>query len=72
MTEQVLILGGRRQGRTLQAEPTFRKALAEGKRVFTGGPNLNGVYFEVTLPDPDGPVVYTALTARPEGVLNDL
>lgn len=68
MSDRILIQGGKRQGRTLANEAAFRKALAEGKRVFTGGPNLNGVWFEVTLPDPDGPVVYTALTARPEGV----
>lgn len=66
MGESVLIEGGRRQGRTLQNEGKFRAALEDGKRVFTGGPTLNGVWFEVTLVD--GAIVYSALTSRPEGV----
>lgn len=61
--ERVLIEGGRRQGRTLQHEPKFRQALAEGKRVFT---QRNGVWFEITLAD--DAITYTALTGRPEGV----
>lgn len=67
MSERVLIAHGKRQGRTLSNEAAFRAALAEGKQVFTGGPKLNGVWFEVTLGDGDA-IVYTALTARPEGL----
>lgn len=67
MSEPVMIPHQRRQGRTLAAESAFRKALDEGKRVFTGGPSLNGVYFEVSLGE-DGAIVYTALERRPEGV----
>lgn len=64
MPERVLIDGGRRNGRALQAEPAFRKALAEGKEVFTGP--RQGVWFAVTL---DGEmIVYTALPAQPEGL----
>lgn len=63
--ERVLIDGGRRQGRALQHEPRFRQALAEGSRVFTGP--RQGIWFEVTLDGADA-IVYTALTARPEGV----
>lgn len=65
MSESILIEGGRRTGRTLQAEPAFRAAIAEGKLVFT---LRNGVYFAVTAPEEGGPVVYTALLARPEGI----
>jgi len=67
MAESILIPHGKRQGRTLAAEGAFRAALAEGKLVFTGGPTLNGVWFAVSLSD-DDQIVYTALTARPEGV----
>lgn len=64
MSDRVLIAGGARMGRTLQYERAFRKALADGKDVFTGP--RNGVWFRVSLDGQD--VVYTALTARPEGV----
>lgn len=65
MPERVLIEGGRRQGRTLQAEGKFRAALADGKQVFTF---KNGVWFGVEVNEADGSILYTALTRRPEGV----
>lgn len=68
MPETVFIEGGRRSGRTLAAEAAFRAALGEGKRVITGGPKLNGVWFEVDLNEVDGSIIYTALVSRPEGV----
>jgi hypothetical protein len=64
MSDSILIEGGRRQGRTLQNEAAMRRAMAEGKTVYTV---RNGVFFAVTAPG-DGPVVYTALEQRPEGV----
>lgn len=65
MSERVLIEGGKRYGRRLANEAAFRKALDEDKEVFTGP--RNGVWFAVDF-DEDGNAVYTALTARPEGV----
>jgi len=62
--ERVVIEGGQRRGRTLANEAAMRRALADGKEVFTGP--RNGVWFAVTL---DGDkITYTALPKRPEGV----
>lgn len=66
MPDRILIDGGRRQGRTLQNEAKFRAALAEGKQVFTGP--RNGVWFSVDVDEADDSIIYTALTARPEGL----
>lgn len=62
MSERVLIGHGQRKGRLLTNEPAFRKALADGKEVFTG-PKV-GVWFSVALNDADE-IVYTALPKRP-------
>jgi shikimate kinase len=62
MSENVVIDGGRRVGRTLSAEPAFRSAIAESKNVYM---KRNGVWFCVTL-GADDQIVYTALERRPE------
>lgn len=61
---RVLIEAAGRTGRTFKNEAEFRTALARGDEVFT---RANGVFFGVTLKD-DDTVLYTALTAKPEGL----
>lgn len=67
MGEAVLIDGGPRNGRRLNNELAFRRALADGKDVYTfRGKDGGGVWFRVTLDGDD--VRYTALIGRPAGV----